>query len=270
MKIAVITGHGHGDTGAVSKKWGTEANLVRKIAPRLIEQLEKYQDVQVTLLDTSINWYDELKKRYHDFTKFDYVIELHANAGAHDHVGNGHTTGLEIWVPTSEKEITVEETICKNVCKRFKIKNRGVKRCDFLVIKEIKRQGVSCCLIENGFMDDNDDMKIIKNNIQEYSKTIADAVASGFGLKKKANKSSNAKPIHVVEYLASDEKKYFLNVYANDKLEKTSFHGKYNQKLTIGTTGARNCFDTYKNGEASGKSHGTKKKGTTLLVEIIK
>lgn len=265
FNIGVICGHGHGDTGAISKKWGTEANLVRKIAPYLINQLKKYQDVQVTLLDTSINWYDYLQTHSYNFKKFDYVIELHANAGARDQQGNGHTTGIEIWVPNAEKGISVEETICEDVCKKFKIKNRGVKRCNFLVIGEIKRQGVSACLIENGFMDDDDDMKIIQNNIKEYAETIADAVASGFGLKPKQGKP---RPKHkVAAYMTSYGNFRVFNLSDNDKIKRTGIDGLFNIEIEI--CGNRNMFDKYENGKACGKSHDLKEKGKHLMIAFV-
>ncbi len=269
MKIGIICGHGAGDSGAVSKRYGTEADLVRKLAPKIKQELLTYEGVSVSLFDTKRNWYDYLQKYRYDFTNHDYIIELHANSGAKDTKGDKRTTGLEIFVTTSEKGTTVEQEILSDLSRKFGLKNRGVKRTNFMVISEIKRQGVSACLIENGFMDDKDDMEIITKNINSYSKVLADAIAKGFGLKKK-KASSSSKPKCVVEYMTTYGNKRYLNVYDADTLVDTNFHGKYNQKLTIGTTGARNCFETYKNGVATGESHGKKEKGTTLLVRDVK
>ncbi|WP_418564847.1 N-acetylmuramoyl-L-alanine amidase [Holdemanella biformis] len=88
----------------------------------------------------------------------------------------------EIWVTDMEEAVTVEENILGSVSRTFDLRNRGVKIRDFLVITEIKRQGVSSCLIENGFLDDEDDMKIIFNHLDDYGKTIALAIAEGFGI----------------------------------------------------------------------------------------
>lgn len=269
MKIGIICGHGAGDSGAVSRKYGTEADLVRKIAPKLKSYLENYE-VSVTLLDTKRNWYDYLQNYNYNFKNYDYVIELHANSGAKDNKGDNRTTGLEIFVTTSENGISVEQEILSDLSRKFGLKNRGVKRTNFMVISEIKRQGVSSCLIENGFMDDADDMEIITKNISSYSKVLADAIAKGFGLKKKKASNVGGKPKCVVEYMTIYGNKRYLNVYESDTLIETNFHGKYSQKLTIGTNGARNCFDSYKNGTATGNSCDTKKKGTTLLVCDVK
>lgn len=263
MKIGIICGHGAGDSGAVGLG-RKEADIVRKLAPFVKNNLLNYEGVAVEILDTSKNWYDYLQSHSYNFKKFDYVIELHANAGVHDPKGNGHTTGIEVWVTPRENGISVEEAICKKIAS-LGFRNRGVKRANFFVINCVKDDGVSACLIENGFIEDKDDMDLLHKDMNKYASKIAEGVAEGFKLKKK--KSSN---VHVAEYLASDGKKYFLNVYDSDKLEKTNFHGKYTSKLTIGTEGARNCFDAYKNGKVTGKSRGTKKKGTTLLVKILK
>lgn len=186
MKIGIICGHGNGDPGAISTKYGTEADYVRKLAPIIQKYLLQY--TQVEILDTSLNWYTFLKKNYFDFKNYDYIIELHGNAGAKDQSGNGLTTGIEIWVTTSEKEITVEQTIC-NALEHFGLKNRGVKVCDFLVISAIKKQGISSCLIENGFIDDVDDMNLIFSSIEQYCNILAKSIATGFGLVKEVTEN---------------------------------------------------------------------------------
>lgn len=182
MKIGIICGHGDGDPGASSTVYGTEANMVRQLAPFIQKYLINYADT--VILDTSRNWYEYLKTNSYSFHGFDYIIELHGNAGAHDQSGNGATTGIEIWVTSSEAGITVEQNICKRISDTFGMNNRGVKVTDFLVIRTIKDQGISSCLIENGFIDDKDDMKIIFSNMEGYCKVLAEAIAEGFGLKK--------------------------------------------------------------------------------------
>lgn len=182
MKIGIICGHGNKDPGAGSNTYGTEANMVRQLAPFIKKYLADY--AETILLDTSKNWYEYLQRHSHDFSGFDYVIELHGNAGAHDQGGDGATTGIEIWVTSSEEGITVEQNICQKISEKFGLKNRGVKVTDFLVIRMIKNDGVSCCLIENGFMDDKDDMKMIFGNMEDYCRTMAEAIAGGFGLSK--------------------------------------------------------------------------------------
>ena len=180
MKIGIICGHGNGDPGACNAKYGTEVDFVRRLAPIIYRYLSSFASVEI--LDSSINWYVYLQSHYYDFRRFDYVIELHANAGVNDFNGDDSSTGIEIWVTDMEEAVTVEENILGSVSRIFDLRNRGVKIRDFLVITEIKRQGVSSGLIENGFLDDEDDMKIIFNHLDDYGRTIALAIAEGFGI----------------------------------------------------------------------------------------
>ena len=85
---------------------------------------------------------------------------------------------------------------------------------------------------------------------------------------KNTNKNTNT---HVVKYMAKDRKEYYMNVYATDKLEKTGCVGYFNYILTIGTKGARNCYTSWDktNKAASGKSKGTKSKGTKILCKVV-
>lgn len=196
MKIGIICGHGNGDPGAVSPTFGSEADFVRKLAPLIKKYLSEYAEVNI--FETSINWYSYLQSNYFDFREYDYIIELHGNAGAKDHGGNGKTTGIEIWVTSLEQAITVEQNICKAI-EQFGLLNRGVKVCDFLVITAIKKQGVSSCLIENGFIDDFDDMKLISDNIEEYCKILARSISEGFGLKNKEDSNADENGKYVIQ-----------------------------------------------------------------------
>lgn len=180
MKIGIICGHGEGDPGALGCGY-KEADLVRQLAPYVKKCLDPY--AEVVILDTNRNWYKFFKNGgAFSFKGYDYIIELHCNAGVNDPNGNGATTGIEIWVTPREKAISVEQAICKHLA-TLGLKNRGVKRENFLVINCIKDQGISACLIENGFIGDRDDVTILVENMELWASKIAAGVAEGFGLK---------------------------------------------------------------------------------------
>ena len=122
-----------------------------------------------------------LKKPY-DFTDYDYVLEVHFNAYAEN--SDGRITGSEIYVTTGEKSTSVEEKILKNICS-FGLKNRGVKRKNFALIKKVADQGVSSALLETCFIDDKDDMRLYIENRAEIIRSVAGAIAEGFKLKRK-------------------------------------------------------------------------------------
>ena len=191
MKILIIAGHGQGDPGACACGY-EEATLAREYAPMLKAALSKYADV--TLYDTSKNMYKQLKAgNSFNFKNYNYVVELHFNAGVNNQGGNGYTTGTEILVHPSESGTTVEQAILNNIC-ALGFKNRGVKvRTDLLNMNTCKgKQGVSYALIETCFIDDLDDMKLYQAKKQEVVNAIANGIATGFGLA--ASNSAPATP----------------------------------------------------------------------------
>ena len=177
MKILLIAGHGQGDPGAVANGY-KEADLTREIVKLLKSQLDNYADV--TIADTSKNWLNNSM----DFSQYDYVLEIHLNAGVNDKKGNNGTTGTEIYITTSEKTHGVETGIVKGISS-IGFKNRGVKRKNWTVISRAKKQGVSSALLEVCFIDDVDDMWLYQKKKTEVIKAIANGIINGFGLKAK-------------------------------------------------------------------------------------
>ena len=182
MKILLIAGHGGNpyDSGAVGCGY-TEAVETRRMANAVAPLLRKY--------GFEVEIYDQSKDAYKVVTQggslplagVSYVLEFHLNAAANDAVGNGRTTGTEIFVHTNESGITVEQAVLKHVC-ALGFKNRGVKRSSGLaVLKHVFNHGVSHALIETCFIDDKDDMTLYGNKFNQIAVAIADGVAEGFG-----------------------------------------------------------------------------------------
>lgn len=178
MKILLIAGHGQGDPGAVANGY-QEADLTREVVKLLKPQLDNYADV--TIADTSKNWF----KNSMNFKPYNYVLEIHFNAGVNDSKGNNGTTGTEIYITTSEKTHGVETNIV-NAISNIGFKNRGVKRKNWKVISVAKGQGVSSALLEVCFIDDADDMWLYQKKKAELIKAIANGIITGFNLKAKA------------------------------------------------------------------------------------
>ena len=183
MKILIICGHGNGDPGACACGY-KEADLVREQGRLLVQSLSPYADVD--LYDTSSNLYKVLKAgKTFNFKPYNYVLELHFNAGVKDQNGDGKSTGIEILVHTSEQGVGVETAIVNNVC-ALGFKNRGVKKLNNLLNMNIckGKQGVSYALIETCFIDDLDDMKLYLNKKDEVVTAITNGIVTGFSLKK--------------------------------------------------------------------------------------
>lgn len=189
MKILLIAGHGQGDPGAVGSGY-KEADLTREVVKLLKSRLDNYADV--TIADTTKNWYKYENRANFDFTPYDYVLEIHFNAAANDAVGNGKTTGTEIYITKSEKTYGVEENIINNIAS-LGFRNRHLnskgefepKPANYTVIYYVKSRGVSSALLEVCFIDDKDDMKLYQSKKAEVIKAIANGIVKGFSLKPK-------------------------------------------------------------------------------------
>lgn len=183
MKILIICGHGDGDPGACACGY-REVDLVREQGQLLQQSLLKYADVD--LYDRSLNLYKVQKAgNIFNFRVYDYVIELHFNAGVGNQNGNGKTTGTEILVHKTEQGVGVETAILNNIC-ALGFRNRGVKKVSNLLNMNVCKgnQGVSYALIETCFIDDLDDIKLYLNKRDEVVNAITSGVVAGFGLKK--------------------------------------------------------------------------------------
>ena len=183
MNILLIAGHGAGDPGAIGNGY-KEADLVRELLSKIKSILDPFSNV--TVFDTTKNMYRHLKSgKTFDFSPFDYILELHFNAGISEiSKNNGITTGTEILVHTNESGVTVEDKIVKNIAGLW-FKNRGVKRRNNLQnMNIIHRKGKSYALLETCFIDDADDMKLYSSKKEAVALAIANGIIDGFGLKK--------------------------------------------------------------------------------------
>ena len=180
MNILLIAGHGQGDSGAVANGY-KEAELTREIVNSIYEKLKLYANVDI--FDINKNMYKYLQKNSFDFKKYDYVFEVHFNAGTNDLTDS--TTGTEILIHPKETGRSVEENILNNIS-ALGFKNRGIKERTNLKNMNICKgvQGVSYCLLEVCFIDDKDDMKLYQEKKEKISQAICDGIVYGFGLIK--------------------------------------------------------------------------------------
>lgn len=177
MKILLIAGHGDGDPGATGNGY-READLTREMVSLIKVKLEKYAAVDIA--DTSKNWYESRKSL--NAKGYDYALEIHFNAFKAEKTSDGATKGTEIYVTTSEKGVSVEQSIVDNISS-LGLKNRGVKRKNYSVIQCVKNQGVSSALLEVCFIDDIDDMKLYQSKKSEIVNAIVKGIVDGFKLK---------------------------------------------------------------------------------------
>ena len=179
LRVLLIAGHGGIDPGAIA--FGRrEADLAREFTPRLKSAMAPFADV--TIADPSFSMYDYLfrRKGSYNFKPYDYVLEVHFNAYAKD-LGDGKRKGSEVYVTTSEKIVTAEAAMLKNLAS-LGFPNRGVKKKNYSVIREAKRQGASSALLEVCFLDDMDDMTQYLARRDAVAAAIAAGLREGYRL----------------------------------------------------------------------------------------
>ena len=179
MKILLISGHGAGDCGACGNGY-KEADLTRELVNLIAPKLKDYATVTV---------YDQTRNAFKDCQNgkfgvgtnaYNYALEIHFNAF------DKTAKGTEIFVTTKEKGITVEQGIMKKMDKYFKLRDAdGVKVKNYTVINTLKKRCISSALLEVCFIDNKEDMKVYQANKNAIAQDIVDAIADGFGLKKK-------------------------------------------------------------------------------------
>lgn len=183
MRILLIAGHGGDpyDPGAVGNGY-REAVETRRLATAIAPMLRGY-GFDVVMFDPKQDAYKVLKYGGSlPLSGVQYVLEIHLNAAANDPGGDGHTTGTEVLIHTTEETDGVEKAICRRIA-ALGFKNRGVKRRgDLLVMNTVKRRGVSHGLVEVCFIDDRDDMYLYNAKFYDIARAIADGVAEGFGV----------------------------------------------------------------------------------------
>lgn len=181
MKILLISGHGAGDPGAIGNGY-KEADLTVEVVNKLAPILRSYADV--TVYPVERNAFQDIRNgKWQVGWNFDYVLEVHFNAGG--------GTGSEIYVTSRESRTTVEQRILTNL--QLFYRNRGVKVTDFLVIKTCKDRGISSALLEVCFIDNKSDIEVYQQSKDRISASIVAGIVEGFGITS-GNDSNNSIP----------------------------------------------------------------------------
>ncbi len=177
MKIAVDAGHGLNTPGKrCSKQFDTnetrEWTLNNRIATKVCEILNNAGIETIRLDDTTgktdVDLNTRVKKANNE--NVDYVLSIHHNAGG--------GTGIETYVCNlgclNGETGKIARIINDKAVEKTGMRNRGVKIGDLAIIRDTK---MKACLIECGFMDNENDTPLIVT--EEYAKKIADGITEG-------------------------------------------------------------------------------------------
>lgn len=174
--VCIDAGHGGDDVGSINEevdRYEKDDNL--KIAKAVKSELQK-QGIKVVMTrnsDKTVSLEDRCE--YANKKNADLFVSIHRNSAE---IGNG----VEIWTKSSDNEDDLElaNNIMDMISQTDIQSNRGVKEgtssgesSDYYVNKYTN---MPSCLIELGFISNDEDNKLLDENIDEYAKAIADGI----------------------------------------------------------------------------------------------
>lgn len=183
--IFIFRGHGNGDNGATDGV-NTEVEVAQKIVNGVVSKL-KSKGVSVHTNSYNENNYQNciLEPEY----KYDYGYSIHMNSAS------SSASGIECFVPLQEKYLNNEFSMLSQISSLLNIPNRGVKSRNYNTgqtclrqngsanvgtdyykeIREAWQRGISLTILEVGFINSNDDDKILKN-LDKVTTIIANVI----------------------------------------------------------------------------------------------
>lgn len=176
--LALDAGHGYNTPGKRTPDGTREWTLNSKVCNYVQEILKDY-DVKVIRLDDTTGETDVALQNGRMKTavsnKVDACISVHHNAGPSN--GYGNYTGVEIIV--HDNASTACKNLANNILKylpsKTGLKNRGLKYSTYFTM--VMRQSFPTMIIEGGFMNGTNDVKVIKT--ASYQKGYAQAIVDG-------------------------------------------------------------------------------------------
>nr|WP_263313909.1 N-acetylmuramoyl-L-alanine amidase [Mammaliicoccus sp. Marseille-Q6498] len=180
-KIMIVAGHGYNDPGAVGN--GTNerdfirANIVDKVANYL-----KQAGNNVAVYDKSQDMYQDTaygeqlgdKKNYGLYwvksQGYEIVVEFHLDSAS------ATATGGHVIIPSGLAADSIDNALQQSI-KKYVGTIRGITgRSDLLHCNVAKAEYINYRLVELGFITSTKDMNVIKNNLNAYTKSLAEAI----------------------------------------------------------------------------------------------
>ena len=185
MRIGLDAGHVLNTAGKQTPDGIKEWTLNDKVRDKVVEFLKDY-DVEIIFTDNDEGNIDEgLTERRATYVNanVDAFVSIHHNA----YTGTWNdATGVEIYTDRNftSADDKLSHLIYKNLPNYTGLKGRGIKRSNWTVINQNK---IPAVLVEGGFMDSNNDYKVITSEQGQlgYAKAVAEGLIEFLGLKKK-------------------------------------------------------------------------------------
>lgn len=174
--VCIDAGHGGQDVGAVMGD-RHEKDDTLKVA-KLVQQYLEENDIKVIMTretDKSVSLNERCKIA--NKKNADLFVSIHRNSSE---LNDGN--GIEIWTNSKKKnkDIDLANSILSKLETTEIQKNRGIKHgtikgenTNYYVLNNTK---MPSCLIELGFISNDEDNELFEKNINNYAKAIADGI----------------------------------------------------------------------------------------------
>ena len=180
--IFIIAGHGDGDPGASGNGY-KEYERVRALA----KKIKAYGGDNVTVGDTSRDWYKDNLISSLDISKDWQIIELHMDGASASSARGGHVIINSTYDP-DKYDKALAEFISDILPGRS---STIVKRSDLANPKRAATKGYPYRLLECGFITNAQDVKIFNGQMDDIAKGILNV----FGIKASGSATSTSKPV---------------------------------------------------------------------------
>lgn len=179
--IFIIAGHGDGDPGASGNGY-KEYERVRALA----KKIKAYGGNNVTVGDTSRDWYKDNLISSLNISKDWQIVELHMDGASASSARGGHVIINSAYNP-DKYDKALAEFISDILPGRS---STIVKRSDLANPKRAAAKGYPYRLLECGFITNAQDVKIFNGQMDD----IAKGILSVFGIKASGSAAGTSKP----------------------------------------------------------------------------
>lgn len=179
--IFIIAGHGDGDPGASGNGY-KEYERVRALA----KKIKAYGGDNVTVGDTSRDWYKDNRISSLNISKDWQIVELHMDGASASSARGGHVIINSAYNP-DKYDKALAEFISDILPGRS---STIVKRSDLANPKRAAAKGYPYRLLECGFITNAQDVKIFNGQMDD----IAKGILSVFGIKASGSAAATSKP----------------------------------------------------------------------------
>ena len=176
FKVYIDAGHGGTDSGAVGVRNVLEKNIVLAVGKKVETKL-KNCGIEVRMSRTT-DIFKSLEYRSSDANKWkaDCFVSLHCNSF------NKSAKGLETYCYKFKYRGLADYLQTEMINSKLYTLNRGVKEGNYHVIRETN---MPAALIELGFIDNVEDIKLLENKQEEFSTSIAKGICKFLGVEYK-------------------------------------------------------------------------------------